>query len=114
MEDMARANPNYHEHIYPITDRVLLSTVPIQDCMLTVWDFYRDKDSRNPVLRKAISKFCICVSKAVPDKTFYTGSYFARLIKGPTKTVRLPQSQKTALKKPAVSSPNVETGQRKY
>src|ERR1700760_3196415 len=53
------------------------------------------------------------VLKARPDKTFYTGSYCARIIKGPTETVRKAESQQTALKKPAVYSPKVETGQRR-
>jgi hypothetical protein len=53
------------------------------------------------------------VLKARPDKTLYTGSYCAPIIKGPTKTVTLAQSHQTALKKPAVYSPKVETGQRR-
>ncbi len=53
------------------------------------------------------------VLKARPEKTFYTGSYCARIIKGPTKTVALAQSHQTALKKPTVHSPRVETRQRR-
>jgi hypothetical protein len=41
------------------------------------------------------------------DKTFDTGSYCARIIKGPAKTVTFAQSLQTALKKPAVYSPNM-------
>ena len=49
-----------------------------------------------------------------PDRTkSFMGSYCARIIKGPTKTVRKAQSLQSALKKPAVYSPKVGTGQRR-
>jgi hypothetical protein len=55
----------------------------------------------------------LSILKSKPDKTIYTGSYCARLIEGATKAVRKAQSLQTALKMPAVYSPNLETGQRR-
>jgi hypothetical protein len=51
--------------------------------------------------------------KAKLDETIYTGSYCVQLIEDAIKTVRKAQSLQTALKKPVVYSPNLETGQRR-